>query len=68
MPASSDDESLEPLASGIASDTEEEVDSDGPYAFRRKKNCDNFLAVCCWSRINSSQNRNCTPFYDHDEG
>jgi hypothetical protein len=46
MPASSDDESLEPPASGIASDTEEDVDSDGPYAFRRKKNCDSFLAVC----------------------
>jgi hypothetical protein len=46
MPASSDDESLEPLASGIASDTEEDADSDGPYAFRRKKNCDSFLAVC----------------------
>jgi hypothetical protein len=44
IPASSEDEGLEPLA-GMASDTEEDADSDGPYAFKRKKNCDSFLAV-----------------------
>jgi len=35
---------MEPLA-GMASDTEEDADSDGPYAFKRKKHCDSFLAV-----------------------
>ncbi|XP_059471496.1 enhancer of polycomb homolog 1 [Neocloeon triangulifer] len=43
LPVSSEDEGVEPLG-GLASDTEDDADSDGPYAFKRKKNCDSFLA------------------------
>ncbi|CAB3375608.1 Hypothetical predicted protein [Cloeon dipterum] len=43
MPVSSEDDSFEPLV-GLASDTEEDADSDGPFTFRRRKNCDSFLA------------------------